>query len=1167
MPSGRSAHGRWLAGAAGLCAAAVAVCLAPAPLSAQLPQTRLLVLFPPGGQAGQSVDVTIAAGADLDEVDRLHFSHPGIKAVQKTAEQNGRPVPVANQFTVSIDANVPPGMYEVRAQGLFGVSNPRTFSVGALPELNEQEANDSAEQAATVQIGQLINAQSNAAADVDFFKFSGRAGQRVIATCYAARIDSRMKPALSLLDASGNRLAYSREELDDDPLVDIALPADGEYFLKVHDFTYRGGNEYFYRLSVHSGPHLDFVLPPAGLPGSHGQYTLFGRNLPGGQPAGISIDGRPLDKLDVPIPLPQDPIALGSAGRVSPPAAGIDAVWYTLDAPGGKSNPLLVHLAAAPIALEQEPNDRPAQVQRITVPAEFCGQFQSRGDVDLVEFEAKAGEVYYVEAFGERLGNTADPYFVLDQVTKSEQGVETLRRITVQDDNPTNLAQNIFETPSSDPVFRFQVPADGVFRVGIRDRYFAARGDPRLVYRLSIRREQPDFRLVVVPFQAGQNNVIQPAGIALRKGENVDVRVLAFRRDGYDGTIEVSAEGLPAGVECKGAAIGPGQSSADLIFSTTEDAAEWFGTIQVVGKGRLEDAEKVRAADAARRAVKPLQDALPKLVQDAEAAAKGAEAARIAVADAEQKSKDKPDDEGLKKQLQEAQAKLTAAEDAARKANEAKAAGEKALADAQAAAAAAEQARQAAARELVRPARAGTVVWNGDQNTPPVARLSDGVTLCVMKEKAPYQVTTQAFRFEARPSYQILIPVQLAKRDGFDNNVNLTVTGLPNNAQIQVQNKPIPKGKDSELLRLFVNNNAPPGTYTVYLRTQAQVKHSRNPALVERLKAQQAELAAAAGAAAEAARLAVQARDAAVKQAADAAQAVKTAEAEQARLTQQNKAAEEALKRAAEARLAAEKAAAAAETDAKAAQAKAEEAKKASEAAPDNKELADARAAAEKAAAEVAAKAATAAKTSDEAAKKFAEAEAAAKKVADDLAAAQKALADAQAAAKAADDARTKAEQAVKETDDKSKAAQAAKTAIDNSLKAASDAANPKDFNVTPPSTPIIITVKPAPVQLTAAVPGGGNLKRGEKLEVKATVRRVNDFAGPVTLTLPLPPDVTGLSAEAVTIPADQTEGVLTIVAAPDATVGQSPNLVIRATCEFDGEASVDAPITVRVNQ
>ena len=112
-----------------------------------------------------------------------------------------------------------------------------------------------------------------------------------------------------------------------------------------------------------------------------------------------------------------------------------------------------------------------------------------------------------------------------------------------------------------------------------------------------------------------------------------------------------------------------------------------------------------------------------------------------------------------------------------------------------------------------------------------------------------------------------------------------------------------------------------------------------------------------------------------------------------------------------------------------------------------------------------------------------------------------------------------------------------------------------------------MITVKQGPATLTAAVPGGGNLKKGQKLDVKVTVKRINGFQGPVTLLLPVVPGVKGLTAKPVTVAADKTEGVLSILAAADATEGQLANLVIQAPMEFNGKAAVDVPIKIKVSK
>ncbi len=86
----------------------------------------------------------------------------------------------------------------------------------------------------------------------------------------------------------------------------MTLPAEGSYLLGIHDALYRGGGDYTYRLTLGSFPAIDFVFPPAGLAGSNDEYTLYGRNLPGGLPSNLIRNGRPLEQLNVRIPIPAD---------------------------------------------------------------------------------------------------------------------------------------------------------------------------------------------------------------------------------------------------------------------------------------------------------------------------------------------------------------------------------------------------------------------------------------------------------------------------------------------------------------------------------------------------------------------------------------------------------------------------------------------------------------------------------------------------------------------------------------------------------------------------------------------------------------------------------------------------------------------------------------------
>src|SRR5262245_34622769 len=105
------------------------LCISPA-VHAQLPVTQLTSVFPPGAKEGTSADVTLA-GTDLDEVGQLVFNHPGITAspimAAATKLEPERPLP--GQFKVNVGSDVAPGVYEARAQGRFGLSNPRSFTV------------------------------------------------------------------------------------------------------------------------------------------------------------------------------------------------------------------------------------------------------------------------------------------------------------------------------------------------------------------------------------------------------------------------------------------------------------------------------------------------------------------------------------------------------------------------------------------------------------------------------------------------------------------------------------------------------------------------------------------------------------------------------------------------------------------------------------------------------------------------------------------------------------------------------------------------------------------------------------------------------------------------------------------------------------------------------
>ena len=558
---------------------------------AQLPAIRLDGIFPTGAQVGTTVEVTLT-GNDLDDAAELHFTHPGITAAPKMAEptafiKEARPIP--NQFVVTVAGNVPVGTFDVRVRGKYGLSNPRVFELSNVAELNESEPNNESEQATEVALTQVINGQINGNTDVDYFRFTAQAGQRIQLDCRAHRIDSLLDPVLSIYDAAGREVMNNEGGHAREAFIDFTVPAAGEYHVKITDAFYRGGAHYVYRLAIGSMPYIDYIYPPAGLAGSNSQFTLYGCNLTGGQPTELSVDGRRLDKLTVNIALPADPTTSQVMnGRVDPEQAFMDAVEYRMQGSPMHSNPVCVGIATAPIVLEAELNNTAQQAQKLTPPCEVAGQFYPQRDNDWYSFDAAQGDTWTIELISHRLGLPTDAQLVIQQVTVDDKGEEQVKVLPTEDDIGTRSRAQ-FDTRTGDASYQFTAPVDGLYRVRVRDGFSALHSDPRLVYRLAVRKQQPDFRLVAVPQD--------PWGaLVIRKGDRATIDVLAERRDGLSEPITLSVTGLPAGVTSSEVTLGPAMTVATLVLTAADNVTPTIANLQVVGKASIAGRNVTRVA-------------------------------------------------------------------------------------------------------------------------------------------------------------------------------------------------------------------------------------------------------------------------------------------------------------------------------------------------------------------------------------------------------------------------------------------------------------------------------------------------------------------------------------------------------------------------------------------
>jgi hypothetical protein len=570
-----------------------------------LPSPRVQTVFPTGVKAGTSVEVTVA-GFDVDEPEKLLFAHPGIKGElvveketppdpknpkKKQPGKKAKAPPGQHTFKVTAAADVPPGLYDLRLVGKWGVSNPRTFAVGDQTEVAEKEPNNDVPEAQKVELGTAISGTFSGGTDVDYSAFLGKKGQRVVVSCLASSIDSKATPLIEVYDATGRKLGANRNARDNDALVDVVLPADGEFVVRLCQFTYTGGGpDYFYRLCVGAAPQIDAVFPPVVEAGKATQVTLYGRNLPGGQPAdGYTADGRPLEKVTVSITPPADADAkLTSRGHVEPNTALQDGFAYSLKGPGGTSNPVVIYLARDKLTVKAKPSPTPEAAQVLGGPGEVTGFLAKRGEKDWVAFNARKGEKLAIELDAERIGSSGDFYFSV------RDGKDPKRDLSGEQDDDNDLLHPFgFYSRTTDPgAYQFTAPEDGKYYVSVGCRDSSYLSGPTAAYRLRVGPPLPDFRAVVMPYSR-----FYQTGSAAWQGGTQAYYVFTHRAGGYAGEIEVTAEGLPAGVKAEPLTIGPAARWGVLVLKVATGAKPATTPITVKLTGATADGKKlVRAA-------------------------------------------------------------------------------------------------------------------------------------------------------------------------------------------------------------------------------------------------------------------------------------------------------------------------------------------------------------------------------------------------------------------------------------------------------------------------------------------------------------------------------------------------------------------------------------------
>ena len=450
---------------------------------------------------------------------------------------------------VTIDPNVPPGERELRLETAAGLTNPMVFQVGQFREMCELEPNDPGADpklpkvppvtAPFVMNGQIMPG------DVDRFSFQAKQGQSLVVEAEARHLVPYLADAVpgwfqatvALYDARGHEVAFADDyRFDPDPVLLFTVPEDGVYDIEIHDAVYRGREDFVYRIAVSERPFITELFPLGAPVGSAAFASVAGWNLAREH---IPLDAKPIG----------------------------DAVRYaSLQQDMGTSNVVAYAVDTLPERAEVEPNNSPLAALRIELPLTINGRIGEAGDTDVFRFEGRAGDTVVAEITGRRLGSPLDSMLRLTGATGN---------VVDWNDDFAEVESGL-NTHHADSYLRAQLPENGEYLLTVTDSQ--RHGGEAFAYRLRVSPPQPDFALRVTP-----------SSLNARAGRAMPITVYAFRKDGFDGDIEIALQDAPPGFALQGGRIPAGRDRIRMTLTASRQAPTEPVAIRLVGRAWTTD--------------------------------------------------------------------------------------------------------------------------------------------------------------------------------------------------------------------------------------------------------------------------------------------------------------------------------------------------------------------------------------------------------------------------------------------------------------------------------------------------------------------------------------------------------------------------------------------------
>ncbi len=479
----------------------------------------------------------------------------------RNKRQINRQISEAVLIEVTIAPDAKPGPRELRIRSRNGLTNPIIFQVGSLPEAYELEPNDqkayqeidaypNLPKPKALELPVVLNGQIMPG-DVDRFRFKAKKGQQIVIEAHARSLIPYLADAVpgwfqatvALYESGNNEVAYADDfRFSPDPVLVYTIPKDSEYELEIRDSIYRGREDFVYRVIVGQCPFITQMFP---LGGSEGVKTV------------AAIDGWNLTKKELTL-------------DTKPNGGGVRKTMCRQE--NLFSNFVPYAIDTLPECSESESNNSTKNAQKISLPKIVNGRISKTDDVDIFQFQGRAGDEVVAEIHARRLNSPLDS--ILRLMDASGKVLQWNDDYVLKDKTFLHTDDVGLVTHHADSYLMAKLDKDGTYYVHLTDSQ--NHGGPAYAYRLHVSVAQPDFALRVTP-----------SSLNMLAGRIVPITVHALRKDGFNGPIEVAVQDAASGFNIGGGRIPAGSDRVRMTLTAPDKAPDKPISLKLEGRAKV----------------------------------------------------------------------------------------------------------------------------------------------------------------------------------------------------------------------------------------------------------------------------------------------------------------------------------------------------------------------------------------------------------------------------------------------------------------------------------------------------------------------------------------------------------------------------------------------------